>query len=86
MPPCVSVRTGVDRLAEVTHVVTEEVLIAGQPEFGVDVDNVKPTGLVVGAALIMLALGKPLTGSRAFGGAMFSLPQMGDCKAMVIPS
>ena len=65
---------------------TDVVLIAGQPEFGVDVDNVKPTGLVVGAALIMLALGKPLTGSRAFGGAMFSLPQMGDCKAMVIPS
>ena len=43
----------------------------------------KPNGLVIGAALIMLALGKPLTGSRAFGGAMFSLPQMGDCKAMV---
>jgi hypothetical protein len=62
------------------------VLGAGQPEFGVDVDNVKPTGLVVGAALIMLALGKPLTGSRAFGGALFSLPQMGDCKAMVRPS
>ena len=48
-----------------------------------DVDNVKPTGLVIGAALIMLALGKPLTGSRAFGGASFALPQMGDCKAMV---
>ena len=46
-------------------------------------DNVKPTGLVIGAALLMLAVGKPLTGSRAFGGAMFSLPQMGDCKAMV---
>ena len=43
----------------------------------------KPNGLVIGAALIMLALGKPLTGSRAFGGAMVSLPQMGDCKAMV---
>ena len=56
---------------------------AGQPEFAIDVDNVKPTGLVVGAALIMLVLGKPLTGSRAFGGAVFSLPQMGDCKAMV---
>ena len=55
---------------------------AGQPEFAIDVDNVKPTGLVVGAALIMLVLGKPLTGSRAFGGAVFSLPQMGDCKAM----
>ncbi|CAK0751998.1 hypothetical protein CVIRNUC_002112 [Coccomyxa viridis] len=54
----------------------------GQPEFALDVDNVKPNGLVIGAALIMLALGKPLTGSRAFGGAMFSLPQMGDCKAM----
>ena len=51
-----------------------------------DVDNVKPTGLVIGAALIMLALGKPLTGSRAFGGASFALPQMGDCKAMVSPS
>ena len=56
---------------------------AGQPEFAVDVDNVKPAGLVVGAALIMLVLGKPLTGSRAFGNALFSLPQMGDCKAMV---
>ncbi|CAL5227674.1 g10682 [Coccomyxa viridis] len=61
---------------------TAGVSYKGQPEFAVDVDNVKPTGLVIGAALIMLALGKPLTGSRAFGGASFALPQMGDCKAM----
>ena len=48
-----------------------------------DVDNVKPTALVIGAALIILALGKPLTGSSAFGGDSFALPRMGDCKAMV---
>lgn len=65
--------------------ISSELHAAGQPEFAVDVDNVKPNGLVIGAAVIMLLLGKPLSGSRAFGGAMFSLPQMGDCKAMVSP-
>lgn len=55
----------------------------GQPEFAVDVDNIKPTGLVVAAAVAMLLLGKPLSGSRGFGGLQFGLPRIGDCTAKV---
>lgn len=54
---------------------------AGQPEFAVDVDNMKPTGLVVAAAVTMLLLGKPLSGSRGFGGLQFGLPSTGTCTA-----
>ena len=81
--PCLAPRTQRTGGIASCQVCTGRPAGAGQPEFAVDVDNVKPTGLVIGAALIMLALGKPLTGSRAFGGASFALPQMGDCKAMV---
>lgn len=56
---------------------------AGQPEFAVDVDNIKPKGLVVAAALAMLVLGKPLSGSRGFGGLQFALPKTGTCTAKV---
>ncbi len=48
-----------------------------------DVDNIKPTGLVVVAAVAMLLLGKPLSGSRGFGGLQFGLPRIGDCTAKV---
>lgn len=57
---------------------------AGQPEFAVDVDNIKPTGIVIGAAVAMLVLGKPLTGSRGFGGISFGLPGLNSsCTARV---
>ncbi|CAL8462387.1 g1920 [Coccomyxa elongata] len=60
---------------------TAGVSYKGQPEFAVDVDNIKPTGLVVVAAVAMLLLGKPLSGSRGFGGLQFGLPRIGDCTA-----
>ncbi|KAK9842548.1 hypothetical protein WJX81_005458 [Elliptochloris bilobata] len=53
----------------------------GRPEFGFDVDNIKPTQVVAAAALAMLVLGKPLAGSRAFGGMQFGLPVNGDAVA-----
>jgi hypothetical protein len=56
---------------------------AGRPEFGLDVDNIRPMQVVVGAALAMLALGKPLSGSRGFGGLQFGLPVSGDAVAKV---
>ncbi len=56
---------------------------AGQPEFAVDVDNIKPKGLVAVAAVAMLLLGKPLSGSRGFGGLQFTLPKTGTCTAKV---
>lgn len=56
---------------------------AGRPEFGVDVDNIKPMELVVAGALGMLLFGKPLAGSRAFGGMQFGLPVNGDATAKV---
>ena len=56
---------------------------AGQPEFALDVDNVKPLGLVVGAAVAMLLAGKPLSGSRGFGGLQYGLPKIGDMNAKV---
>ena len=59
------------------------VLQAGRPEFGVDVDNIKPMEVVVAAALGMLLFGKPLSGSRAFGGMQFGLPVNGDATAKV---
>ena len=58
-------------------------LQAGRPEFGVDVDNIKPMELVVAGALGMLLFGKPLAGSRAFGGMQFGLPVNGDATAKV---
>ena len=58
---------------------------AGRPEFGLDVDNIRPMQVVVGAALAMLALGKPLSGSRGFGGLQFGLPVSGDAVAKVRP-
>ncbi len=57
--------------------------MAGQPEFAVDVDNIKPTGLVIGAAVAMLVLGKPLSGSRGFGGIQFNIPGLDSCLAKV---
>ena len=48
-----------------------------------DVDNIKPKGLVVAAAVAMLVLGKPLSGSRGFGGLQFTLPKTGTCTAKV---
>ena len=56
---------------------------AGQPEFALDVDNVKPLGLVVGAAVALLLAGKPLSGSRGFGGLQYGLPRIGDVTAKV---
>jgi len=58
---------------------------AGRPEFGLDVDNIRPIQVVVGAALAMLALGKPLSGSRGFGGLQFGLPVSGDAVAKARP-
>ncbi|KAK9906443.1 hypothetical protein WJX75_001896 [Coccomyxa subellipsoidea] len=60
---------------------TAGVSYKGQPEFAVDVDNIKPKGLVVAAALALLVLGKPLSGSRGFGGLQFALPKTGTCTA-----
>ena len=48
-----------------------------------DVDNIKPKGLVAVAAVAMLLLGKPLSGSRGFGGLQFTLPKTGTCTAKV---
>jgi hypothetical protein len=47
------------------------------------VDNVKPLGLVIGAAVAMLLAGKPLSGSRGFGGLQYGLPKIGDMNAKV---
>lgn len=60
---------------------TAGVSYKGQPEFAVDVDNIKPKGLVAVAAVAMLLLGKPLSGSRGFGGLQFTLPKTGTCTA-----
>ena len=57
--------------------------MAGQPEFALDVDNIKPTGLVFGFAVALLLMGKPLSGSRGFGGLQFNLPKNGDVTAKV---
>lgn len=57
--------------------------VAGRPEFGIDVDNIKPAQVVVAAAVAMLMLGKPLSGSRGFGGMQFGLPVSGDAVAKV---
>lgn len=53
---------------------------AGKPEFGIDVDSIKPWPVIAVAAGILLYLRKPLSGSKVIGGTKghFSLPFMGD--------
>lgn len=46
-------------------------------------DNIKPTGLVFGFAVALLLMGKPLSGSRGFGGLQFTLPKNNDMTAKV---
>jgi hypothetical protein len=67
----------------IIHMRSETFGSAGQPEFALDVDNIKPTGVVIGAALAVLLLNKPLSGSRGFGGIQFSLPGAGSLVAKV---
>ena len=57
------------------------------PEFGIDVDNVKPVGLVAAAALAVLAIGLPLSGGKTFGNVHTRLPAVSqDALAMVRPA
>ena len=63
-----------------------DLALAGQPEFALDVDNVKPLGLVIGAAVALLLAGKPLSGSRGFGGLQYGLPKIGDVTGKVTPA
>ena len=59
-------------------------LAAGVPEFGADLDNVKPAGLIVAAAVAMLAVGLPLSGGKTFGNVHTQLPSLtADALAMV---
>ena len=51
-------------------------LAAGVPEFGADLDNVKPAGLIVAAAVAMLAVGLPLSGGKTFGNVHTQLPSL----------
>ena len=54
------------------------------PEFGADLDNVKPAGLIAAAAVVMLAAGLPLSGGKTFGNAHVQLPSLtADALAMV---
>ena len=56
----------------------------GVPEFGADLDNVKPPGLIVAAAVAMLAVGLPLSGGKTFSNVHTQLPSLtSDALAMV---
>ncbi|KAK9818352.1 hypothetical protein WJX72_011121 [[Myrmecia] bisecta] len=46
----------------------------GRPEGGVDVADLKPPALVVAAAVGLLLLGKPVSGSRSLGCVNFGVP------------
>lgn len=62
-------------------------LCAGVPEFGLDIDNVKPVGLVAAAAAVVLAIGLPLSGGKTFGDLHTRLPAVSqDALSMVSPS
>lgn len=48
---------------------------SGGPEFGFDVDDIKPVGVIVAAALSLLAAGKSLKASKAITAAKLSKPE-----------
>lgn len=52
--------------------------VAGAPEIGFDVDNVRPAWALIIPAAILLLAGKPLSGSRSFGNLRAKLPLISD--------
>lgn len=52
--------------------------LAGKPEVGFDVDNIRPGWLLLIPAAVLLLSGKPLSGTRSFGNLHARVPLLSD--------
>ena len=60
------------------------IVIAGRPDFDINVGDLKPNWLVGVAAVTLLALRQPLTGVKAFGDRAFTQPFDGLAKVHIV--